>query len=339
MRMSIKIFLLLAALAGCASSVVYRNNHSAETAGSLSRFLSWQWERLGIDSPLKNVPPNAQGLPFPLLTPALEPAQASTFDATWIGHATVLLRVGQVNVLTDPILSARASPITFAGPKRFMPPAMTKETLPHIDVVVISHNHYDHLDLATVKDLSAQPGGSPLFLVGMGLAQWFQAQGISHVRELNWWQSHEHQGKRYTFTPVQHWSKRTLFDAHETLWGAWVVEDLSQSKRFYFAGDTGYSADFAETGRRFAGGFDLAAIPIGAYAPRWFMQPQHVDPAEALRIAQDLGARRAIAIHWGTFVLTDEPVEEPPKLLAQALAAARLASDYFRVLTHGETWR
>jgi len=200
--------------------------------------------------------------------------------------------------------------------------------------VLISHNHYDHLDLPSVKALAAQAGGPPRFYVPLGLAPWFQDAGITTTTEMDWWDSREDAGLKVNFVPAQHWSARTLWDRNETLWGGFVVEH--PRFRFLFTGDTGYSRDFSDIGQRF-GSIDLAAIPIGAYDPRWFMAPQHVDPDESVLIHRDVHARQSLAVHWGTFVLTDEPLDEPPKKLAQALDRAGLKQDVFWVLRHGET--
>jgi L-ascorbate metabolism protein UlaG (beta-lactamase superfamily) len=256
-------------------------------------------------------------------------------SVTWVGHSTLLLRVGGKVVLTDPQFSERASPIAFAGPKRVVPPAPALEQLPHVDAVVISHNHYDHLDLSSVAKLAKQAGGSPRFFVPLGLKDWFVRRGIGNVVELDWWERVEYQGLEIHFVPVQHWSKRTLLDENQALWGGWVVRHPELS--FFFAGDAGYSKDFADIGARF-GGFDLAAIPIGAYAPRWFMKIMHLDPAEAVQAHKDVKARQSVGIHWGTFEgLTDESLYEPPLVLAQERIKAGLAESDFFVMKHGET--
>jgi L-ascorbate metabolism protein UlaG (beta-lactamase superfamily) len=254
---------------------------------------------------------------------------------TWVGHATVLLRVGGRSVLTDPHFSERASPVSFAGPKRVVAPVPALSDLPHIHVVVISHNHYDHLDQESVRTLAEQPGGSPRFYVPLGLKDWFARRGITDVVEMDWWESANFAGLTIDFVPVQHWSKRTLSDENQSLWGGWVIRHPELS--FFFAGDTGYSKDFADIGAKF-GGFDVAAIPIGAYAPRWFMQIMHLDPAEAVQVHRDVKARQSLAIHWGTFAnLTDESLYEPPIKLAEAREKAGLTDEDFFVLRHGET--
>jgi L-ascorbate metabolism protein UlaG (beta-lactamase superfamily) len=295
-------------------------------------FWKWQWERLtrGVTEDPK------EGYGFPLLKPDVDFLTVNHDEPTltWVGHATFLLQVGGVNVLTDPHLTERASPLSFAGPRRHVPPAFNFDTLPHADVVVISHNHYDHLDRQTVTRLNRQKGGAPMFFVPLGLKDWFKAQGIDTVTELDWWESAIHKGIRLTLAPVQHWSSRTPWDRNKTLWGSWVVEH--PRLRFFFGGDFGYSPDLADISKHF-GTIDLAALPIGAYEPRWFMKVMHVNPEEAVRALQDLNARYAVAMHWGTFRLTDELLDEPPRKLAAALADAGVAPERFVVMTHGET--
>ncbi len=272
---------------------------------------------------------------------AMQPA------ATWIGHATVLAQFGGLNVLTDPIFSERASPLSFIGPRRHQPPGLALGELPHIDLVLISHNHYDHLDLPSVRALQAQAGGPPLFVVPLGVKPLLAGQGLTRVVELDWWQSTVLTTPRghaeIVMTPVQHWSSRSLTDRMKTLWGGFAV--FTPQFHFFHAGDTAYSKDFADIQRYFSerqsplngGGFDLALLPIGAYAPRWFMQAQHVAPAEAVRIHTDLGAKRSLGIHWGTFELTDESLDEPPQRLADARRHQPLADDDFFVLALGAT--
>jgi len=335
--------LVLAVLTGCSANFKYYDPaipHRASQEGFRNTyphpprgagFWRWKWDQIVSGLPEK---PDG-GYRFdtartdPAPQPSLQPA------VTWVGHATVLLRVGGRYVLTDPQFSERASPVSIAGPKRVVPASPPIDQLPHIDAVVISHNHYDHLDLDSVTKLAGQKGGSPRFFVPLGLKDWFERRGIGDVVELDWWQKADYQGLEFTFVPVQHWSKRTLLDENLSLWGGWVVRDPGFS--FFFAGDTGYSMDFSDIGKRF-GGFDLAAIPIGAYAPRWFMRVQHLDPAEAVRVHRDVRARQSLGIHWGTFYgLTDENLYEPPQRLAEERKKAGLAEEEFFVLKHGET--
>ncbi|MDQ0010582.1 L-ascorbate metabolism protein UlaG (beta-lactamase superfamily) [Luteibacter jiangsuensis] len=251
--------------------------------------------------------------------------------AWWLGHATALVRHRGLTVLTDPVLGRRASPVPFAGPARRTPPPVDVAGLPPVDVVLISHNHYDHLDAGTVRALSRR-FPQAVFLVPLGLKAWFDRRRIGNVRELDWWASTDVRGAMFTFVPARHWSARTLWDRNRSLWGGWVM--AQESFRFWFAGDTGYSDKLAEIGRR-AGPIDLAAIPIGAYAPRWFMRGQHVDPAEALRLHREIGCQRSIAIHWGAFELADDQLDEPPRLLGEALAEAGMETDEFMLLSIG----
>jgi N-acyl-phosphatidylethanolamine-hydrolysing phospholipase D len=267
---------------------------------------------------------------------AMQPA------VTFIGHASVLVQAGGLNMLTDPMFSERASPFSFIGPKRAQPPGLSLAQLPHIDLVLISHNHYDHLDEASVTALNAQRGGPPLFIVPLGLKAWLAGQGITQVVELDWWQSHRVGGAEVVLTPAQHWSGRGLHDRLATLWGGFAV--FLPDFQWYYSGDTGYSKDFADIRAHFAdrqteGGFDLALIPVGAYEPRWFMATQHVNPAEAVQIHRDIGAKRSLGVHWGTFSLTDEPLDQPPRDLALARRAAGLADEAFFVTAVGETRR
>jgi N-acyl-phosphatidylethanolamine-hydrolysing phospholipase D len=234
-------------------------------------------------------------------------------SVTWIGHSTVLLQLDGVNVLTDPHWSARASPLSWAGPRRLSPPGLRLEDLPRIHVVVISHDHYDHLDLRTVQRLAETH--DPLFLVPLGLKAWFAENGMSRVEELDWWQEREIRGVRLVCVPAQHFSQRTLWDGNTRLWASWAV--LGGQRRFYFSGDTGYFGGFKETGRRL-GPFDLAALAIGAYVPPEIMKTVHTTPEEAVQAFLDLGARVLLGIHWGTFDLAEEPLDEPPlRMLAE----------------------
>lgn len=315
----------------------FRNNYLIGDIGG--SFLKWQYERTRDGLPK----PPANGYAFPVDTPdvAWIKANRSVPSATWIGHATMLVQMGGLNLLTDPVFSERASPLSFFGPQRKVRPGLDYAQLPHVDIVVISHNHYDHLDRASVLRLNAQAGGAPLFLVPLGIKPWMNDLGITNVRELDWWQSTQVQGMELTFVPVQHWSARGLTDRYQTLWGGWVARTTAAAARpfsLFFAGDTGYSKDFADIHARFDH-FDLALLPIGAYEPRWFMARQHIDPAEAVQIHRDLHATQSLAIHWGTFELTDEPLDQPPRQLAQALRNAGVPAGEFAVLRHGELRR
>jgi N-acyl-phosphatidylethanolamine-hydrolysing phospholipase D len=255
----------------------------------------------------------------------------STDYAIWIGHATYLLNTGDVTVLTDPIFSKRASPVGWAGPERLIPPAMSIEQLPRIDAVIISHNHYDHLDLPSLKSLQKN-NPSMLILVPQGDKALLDSEGLVNVSQFRWWQTIKVNQTEFTFTPVQHWSGRWVTGRNTSLWGGWFLKSPNLS--LYHAGDTGYSKDFIATQARM-GTPDFAFIPIGAYKPRWFMKNQHVNPDEAVQIALDLQVKRSFGMHWGTFMLTDEPVDDPRKMLAKALGERRLSPNLFTAPTPG----
>lgn len=275
-------------------------------------------------------------------------ANRSEPTITWIGHASLLVQMGGLNILVDPVFSRRVSPVRFAGPKRHQPPGLSVAQLPHIDVVAISHNHFDHLDHGSVHAVAQQAGGAPTFLVPKGVDRWFARHVPGAVMggarpTVHGFEWHEDFGVptasgdvAFHFLPVQHWSSRSALRRNDTPWGSWAM--LHPSCRFWYSGDLGYSEDPKRIGEQF-GPFDFAAIGIGAYAPRWFMHPQHVDPAEAVQVMLDVGAAAAVGVHWGTFPLSDESLDQPPKDLAAAVAARGLAAERFTVMRHGETRR
>jgi L-ascorbate metabolism protein UlaG (beta-lactamase superfamily) len=298
---------------------------------TLLDFLTWRWQRFW-----KKIP-SSESYHFPLGVndPSFLKTHRDKNTLTWIGHATVLLQINGKNILTDPHFSARASPVQWAGPKRVVPPGIALDDLPRIDVVVFSHDHYDSLDKQTIKNLyQRKGGGQTIFFVPLGLKGWFHALGISNVIELDWWEEHKQDGLKIIATPMQHWGKRSLFSRNNHLWASWIV--ISENFRFYFGGDTGYSPHFRDIGQRY-GPFDLSTLPIGAYEPRWFMKDHHINPEEAVQAHLDLRANQTVAVHWGTFMLTDEPLDEPPKRLREALKDRGLSPADFLVLKHGET--
>ncbi|MDJ0787034.1 MAG: MBL fold metallo-hydrolase [Myxococcota bacterium] len=260
-----------------------------------------------------------------------ENALHSTPTVTWVGHATLLVQMDHVTFLTDPIWSKTASPVSFVGPKRFVPPGLAIEDLPHIDFVVVSHNHYDHLHLGSLETL-AERSPETRFFVPLGNAGLLRKNGIENVTELDWGESREVEGVEVFCLPTQHWSKRSIADDNAALWSSWAV--VGPERRFYFAGDTGYFDGFARIAEAF-GSFDLAAVPIGAYEPVAMMRASHLDPEEAVTAALDLRAERAIAIHFGTFDLSDEPLDEPPRRFLEAARAQGLEQAW--VLEVGET--
>ncbi|MFO1328276.1 MAG: MBL fold metallo-hydrolase [Rubrivivax sp.] len=321
----------------------FQNNHIEFSPRGLMALLSWRWQAWRAGLP----PPPAR--PTPVVAPDLEfiHRNARAGDAmqpavTWIGHATVLAQFGGRTLITDPMFSERASPFESFGPRRAQPPGLRPDQLPPVDLVLISHDHYDHLDEASVRTLQAQAGGAPLFVVPLGVGAWLRGWGVTRVVELDWWQTHRDGALEVMLVPVQHWSGRGLLDRMHTLWGGFAV--MAPDLHLFFSGDTGYSPDFREIASRLAerqrdGGFDIALLALGAYEPRWFMAQQHIDPDEAVRIHRELGAKRSLGVHWGTFELTDEALDEPPAALARARAAQGVADDAFFVLAVGETRR
>ena len=248
----------------------------------------------------------------------------------WIGHSTFLIKKNNLVILTDPVFSERASPFKRLGPKRLIPPAILLNELPKIDVVTISHNHYDHLDIRSLKKLS-KLNPNLIFLIPKGDIDIFNKKNIDNVKEFVWWEEISIDDFIFTFTPVQHWSARGLFDRNESLWGGWFIKSNDYS--LYHAGDTGYSNDFIETQKRL-GSPKYAFLPIGAYDPEWFMAASHVNPEDSIRIMKDLGAEFSFGMHWGTFTLTAEDTLEPPQRLKEALNNDKL--DNFITLKPGE---
>ena len=248
----------------------------------------------------------------------------------WIGHSTFLIKKNNLVILTDPVFSERASPFKRLGPKRLIPPAILLNELPKIDVVTISHNHYDHLDIRSLKKLS-KLNPNLIFLIPKGDIDIFNKKNIDNVKEFVWWEEISIDDFIFTFTPVQHWSARGLFDRNESLWGGWFIKSTDYS--LYHAGDTGYSNDFIETQKRL-GSPKYAFLPIGAYDPEWFMAASHVNPEDSIRIMKDLGAEFSFGMHWGTFTLTAEDTIEPPQRLKEALNNDKL--DNFITLKPGE---
>jgi N-acyl-phosphatidylethanolamine-hydrolysing phospholipase D len=255
-------------------------------------------------------------------------------SVTWIGHATLLLQLDGVNFLTDPHWGNRVSPLSWMGPRRLAPPGVAFEDLPPIDVVLISHDHYDHLDLQTVKRLAI--AHDPLFLVPLGLKAWFADNGMTRVEELDWWQTREHRGLSFVCVPAQHFAQRSLWDRDRRLWASWAA--LGQGRRFYFGGDSGYFDGFKAVGDQL-GPFDLAAIAVGAYVPAAIMRLTHTTPEQAVRAAADLRSRVLLGIHWGTFDLAEEALDEPPRRLLAEASLRGIGPDRAWILKVGETRR
>lgn len=278
-------------------------------AAPLPRFVDimrLMWTGTGTRNPL------AEADRVPVLRSGLPPVAPDDTALTWVGHATYVVRMAGACVLTDPVWSSRLPGV----PRRATPPGVAFADLPAVDAIVISHNHYDHLDEPTIGRF---PRSTPV-LVPAGLGEWFRRKRFTEVVELDWWESAEVAGLRFDFAPAQHWTRRGLRDTCRSLWGSWVITG-PDGRRLYHAGDTGYGPHLAEIGRRYPG-IDVAMLPIGAYWPRWFMRPVHMDPEEAVRALEDLGAERMASMHWGTFALTREPLVEPLLWLRKAWRAA-----------------
>jgi len=294
-----------------------------DTHVTLTKLLRWMTSR--EPGPWSDHPDAPPGPPPPR---KVGPGELRT---TFIGHATVLVQMDGVNVLTDPIYSDRASPFSTVGPKRHRPPGIRFEDLPPIHAVVLSHNHYDHMDLPTLKRLQDQYPRMKI-LAGLGNRQFLESKGLNHVHDLDWWQPVQVGDVEIVATPTKHGSNRGMCDRNKTLWLGYAMKGTRGT--VYFAGDTGYGAHFAQT-RETLGPMRLAILPIGAFRPEWFMSPVHMGPREAVQAQKDLKAPKAMAIHFGTFSLADDGELEPVEKLQEALAAEVPPPDFW-VLGFGE---
>ena len=297
----------------------------------LGAFLRWRRERL------QNPPaPNPVRHALAVGTPAVArpAAPADEVRITWIGQATFLVQIGGMNVLTDPMFSPRASPVPWAGPKRLRAPALALADLPEIHAVVVSHDHFDHLDGPTVRWL-ARSNPEAEWTVPLGFHSWLRARSVRRVHELDWWDARESGALTITALPAQHWCARGPLGGGPRLWSAWEIRSAQHS--VFFAGDSGYCPAYREIGAS-RPPFDAVLMPIGAYAPRWFMRPAHMDPDEAVQAYRDLGgAGHFFGMHWGTFRLSDEPLDEPPVRARAAWEAAALPPDRLHVEPPGST--
>ena len=319
----------------------FRNPWSADESRGFSSVVIWMAQRVAHRLAGRSRPqPTPDTFPRGIPHVAQPRAVRGQLLATWIGHSTFLLQIGGLNVLTDPIWSDRASPVGFAGPRRWRPPGVPLELLPPIDVVLQSHNHYDHLDRRTIEWL-ADHCPSARWLVPLGVGAVVRRYGASDVTQLDWWETASVGELEIASTPARHFSARGLRDRDATLWCGWAVRWAD--RRVFFAGDTGLHPEFAAIAQRL-GPFDLTMLPIGAYDPRWFMKPVHMSPEEAaeaclvMRAVQPLGHPSVMAaMHWGTFKLTDEPMDEPPVRIAAAWSRHALPVDDLWIPAHGET--
>jgi L-ascorbate metabolism protein UlaG (beta-lactamase superfamily) len=251
---------------------------------------------------------------------------------TRVNHATVLIQFDGVNILTDPMWSERASPVQFAGPKRHRAPGIRFEDLPPIDAVVVSHNHYDHMDLATLQRV-VRDHRAPVF-VGLGNGAFLRGHGIATARDFDWWDEIDVKGMKVICVPAQHFSARGFGDRDKTLWAGWAMRSPTGGTVF-FAGDTGYGPHFRMIGERFPD-IRLALLPIGAFLPRWFMSPVHTDPEQAVLAHKDLRAKSSIAMHYGTFALGDDALDDPPRELEKARLKHNVTAEQFRMTREGD---
>lgn len=278
--------------------------------------------------------PEQRPAPFQPLAPASIAVPPDGVRLSWLGHSTVLVQLGGLNILTDPVFADRASPLSFAGPKREVPLPLDPADLPHINLVLLSHDHYDHLDLDAVQFLHERD--RPLFLVPLGVGALL---GAARVLELDWWQVVEVQGLRVHCAPAKHFSGRSPWDRDRTLWASWYLEPLdADAPTVYYAGDTGYASHFADVRERL-GPPDVVIMPVGAFEPRWFMARVHVDPDLALQAYEDLGGPahgiHLLAVHWGTFDLADDLLDAPRRLIPARAAARGLDPERLHVLPVG----
>jgi len=316
----------------------YVNPYLKSSKRSLYDFLLLQLGYYNEEAPLAQVP---HDFSYP------NPKEAHSGDephASWINHSTFYVSCDGCNILTDPIWSTRCSPFSFIGPKRGHEPGIQLDMLPPIHLVLISHNHYDHLDEATVQTLN-QRNPDCVWVVPTGVKQWLEKRGMKNVVELSWWEGSEHLFQeqklqlKITAVPTQHFSGRGLFDRDNTLWAGYVV-DFSRkqkpAKRLYFCGDSGYNQyDFKQIGERF-GGMDLSLIPVGTYVPSSFMQTVHMNPKQATAVHQDVRSKLSIGMHWKTFRLSMEPSDQPPYDLYLSMKEAGLDPHCFRILEPGQ---
>ena len=301
----------------------YTNLDDSPRISSFMSLLRWQ---MGLHDEKRPRSPGT-GVPVPTVQNDGTAVRKASHDAlTWIGHASFLVQLGGRSALIDPVMSPRIAGLI----QRNVAPGLSWQALPKIDAVLVTHNHRDHMDAPTLERL----GPDPLYLVPQGLGKWFERAGLTRVVEMGWWQQEEIDGLKITFVPAEHWSRRGLFDTNKSWWGGYVLEH--GGVRVYHSGDTAWFDGFSLIRQR-CGRIDAAMLPIGAYAPRWFMRRQHMDPADAVRAFQTLDASRFVAMHWGTFKLTDEDLREPPQLLNEIWAHENLPRERLDIPAIGET--
>ncbi len=319
----------------------FRNTEPEVAPLTSAEWLRWHWQAA------RQRLPQAARSPTPAVAPRLDWIRANARAGaemqpavTWIGHATVLLQMGGLNLVTDPVFGDDVRLLPLLGPRRAHPAALQAAQLPPVDVVLISHDHRDHLDEQSVRALNRQPGRPPLFVVPLGLRAWLAERAITNVVELDWWQSHRIGALEIVLTPAQHGSGRGLGDDNQRLWGGFAL--LAPDLHAFYAGGSGYAPHFAQIHARFAerqgeAGFDLALLPIGGYEPGWYAERFQMTPAQAARAHLDLQARHSLGVRWGSFEIGAEPLDQPPLDLAQARRRYDIPDSRFFVMGIGET--
>ena len=304
----------------------FNQNRQCRAEKDFFDLLKWKWS-----GHQRRWPDHVNGRIQAQLAGSLAPNQAVV---TFINHATALIQVAGFNILTDPVFSMRVSPLSWAGPKRVQEPGLQISELPKIDFILLSHNHYDHLDICAIKEIYRK--FNPHLICPLGNKEFFIKRKIENVSEFDWWQKFQvNQNLSISLTPAQHWSSRSPFDRNLSLWCGFVVESFDL--KIFFSGDTGYYTHFKQTYEKF-GAMDISLLPIGSYDPRWFMKDQHVDPKESVLAHMDLHSKLSIGIHFGTFQLTDEGVDEPVKDLKSALDELKIPQANFRAPKNGESF-
>lgn len=300
----------------------YQNYDNVENKTTFSDMLRWSKERRNKKKDLTKQIPYAE-------TKAIDRLQKNrdAFSITWIGHSTFLIQFQGLNILTDPVWAKR-----MGLQKRLTEPGLAMEELPDIDIVCLSHGHYDHLDFPTLKKLK----GDITFYVPAGLKRLFHRKGYQKVIEANWWESFQHKGLKITFVPAQHWTKRTLTDTNTSHWGGWIIESNETDQNVYFAGDSGYFRGFTEIGERFP--VDIVLMPIGAYEPEWFMKVSHIDPEDAVKAFLELKGKLFIPMHYGAYRLADDTGPEALERLLKEWQRLGLDPGQLAVLKIGESW-
>lgn len=307
----------------------FKNTH-APPDQSLTQLLQWWLKHRQVIANLDHKKIDVK----PILAKTLTLKDDSVIQVTWLGHSSILLQIKGFNILFDPIFSNRASPFSFIGPKRRSKLPIKLEHLPNIDYIIISHDHYDHLDPEAIEKIVALNPDVQI-LTPLAYKKWFEKMSIYNVFELDWWEQLDNDKLTFHLTPAQHWCRRTLFDKNQRLWGSWLIE--TEGFKFYFAGDSGYGDHYKAIYKKF-GSIDFSAIPIGSYLPNWIMKFQHMKPMEAAKAHIDLASKFSLGIHWGTFILSDEALHQPKEDLLFAIKKLKPKMP-FKTTAIGETIR